>query len=55
MIKFVNDFGAGDLAADVTGVGGPPSPPDGILTVDDLIAFVNAFGEGCPGAGERRP
>ncbi len=44
-------------AADVTYIGGspePPSntyfPPDGQLTVDDLIGFVNSFadGAGCP-------
>lgn len=37
--------------ADVTNIGGG-GPPDGQLTVDDLIAFVNIFsdGTGCPGA-----
>jgi hypothetical protein len=38
--------------ADITGIGGPPSLPDGQFTVDDIIAFVNLFGDGtgCPGA-----
>lgn len=40
--------------ADVSAVGGTaeePGTPDGQLTVDDLIVFVNVFiaGEGCPG------
>jgi hypothetical protein len=37
--------------ADVTSIGGSGPPCDGQLTVDDLIAFVNAFGDaiGCPG------
>lgn len=34
--------------ADVTSIGGPPLPPDGQLTVDDIIAFVNQYGDGCP-------
>jgi hypothetical protein len=33
--------------ADITGIGGPPEPLDGQATVDDVIAFVNAFGDGC--------
>ena len=37
--------------ADVTGIGGTPSQPDAQVTVDDVIAFVNAYGNsiGCPG------
>lgn len=37
--------------ADITGIGGGGAPPDGSLTVDDLIEFVNAFSDatGCPG------
>lgn len=37
--------------ADVTGLGGPPAPPDGQLTLDDILEFVNVYnsGEGCPG------
>ncbi len=37
--------------ADVTGIGGQGIPPDGQLTVDDIIEFVNAFSDatGCPG------
>ncbi|MCA3005830.1 MAG: hypothetical protein LW650_11890 [Planctomycetaceae bacterium] len=45
---------AGDLCAgtggcnlaDVTGIGGPPSTPDGILTGDDFNAFIGAFAAG---------
>lgn len=40
--------------ADITGIGGPVDsgtgtlvPPDSQLTVDDIIAFINAFGSGC--------
>ncbi len=29
--------------ADITGIGGPPTPPDGTLTGDDFHAFINAF------------
>ncbi len=41
--------------ADITHIGGSaddPGAPDGQLTVDDLIVFVNAFGwgQGCPAA-----
>ncbi len=38
--------------ADVTDIGDSGAGPDGQLTVDDIIAFVNTFGEagGCPGA-----
>lgn len=38
--------------ADITGAGGPPAPPDGQLTLDDILTFVNAYNdsEGCPGA-----
>ena len=38
--------------ADVCGVGGAAVPPDGQYTADDLIEFVNAYGDGtgCPGA-----
>ncbi len=32
--------------ADITGVGGPPALADDQLTVDDIIAYVNAFGDG---------
>ncbi len=34
--------------ADVTGVGGPPTAPDGVLTGDDFTAFVNALVAGDP-------
>jgi hypothetical protein len=30
-------------AADVTGIGGPPAVPDGLLTGDDFNAFIAAF------------
>jgi subtilisin family serine protease len=36
--------------ADITQFGGSaddPGAPDGQLTADDLIAFVNAYGDGC--------
>ncbi len=45
--------------ADITGIGGQvlpdgsvTVPPDGQLTVDDVIVFTNAYGDstGCPGA-----
>jgi uncharacterized repeat protein (TIGR01451 family) len=29
--------------ADITGIGGPPSQPDGLLTGDDFNAFIGAF------------
>ncbi|MCA3004165.1 MAG: lamin tail domain-containing protein [Phycisphaerales bacterium] len=32
--------------ADVTGIGGPPSGPDGLLTGDDFNAFIGAFAAG---------
>jgi hypothetical protein len=37
--------------ADITDIGDSGAGPDGQLTVDDLIAFVNTFGDaiGCPG------
>lgn len=34
--------------ADVTAVGGPPLGPDGLLTGDDFVTFINAFAAGCP-------
>ncbi len=34
--------------ADLTGAGGPPATPDGDLSVEDFIAFLNAFTEDCP-------
>jgi len=34
--------------ADITGIGGPPSLPDGLLTGDDFIAFVSAFADAAP-------
>jgi len=34
--------------ADVTGVGGPPAVPDGLLTGDDFVAFIGAFAAGEP-------
>jgi hypothetical protein len=39
--------------ADITDIGDTGAGPDGQLTVDDIIAFVNTFGDGtgCPGAG----
>lgn len=33
--------------ADVTGAGGPPEPADGLLTLDDILAFVDSYNEGC--------
>jgi len=32
--------------ADLTGIGGPPSIPDGLLTGDDFNAFISAFAAG---------
>lgn len=32
--------------ADITGLGGVPIPPDGQMTVDDVISYVNAYSEG---------
>ncbi|MCA3005992.1 MAG: PQQ-like beta-propeller repeat protein [Phycisphaerales bacterium] len=32
--------------ADITGIGGPPSAPDGLLTGDDFNAFIAAFSAG---------
>ena len=32
--------------ADITGIGGPPSAPDGLLTGDDFNAFIGAFAAG---------
>jgi hypothetical protein len=32
--------------ADLTGIGGPPSEPDGLLTGDDFNAFISAFAAG---------
>ena len=29
--------------ADITGIGGPPAAPDGLLTGDDFVAFIGAF------------
>jgi hypothetical protein len=42
---------AGCNRADITDIGDSGAGPDGQLTVDDLIAFVNTFGDaiGCPG------
>ena len=34
-------------AADVTDIGDTGAGPDGQLTVDDIIAFVNTFSDGC--------
>ncbi|GEM_PF-4659817 len=34
--------------ADITGVGGPPTAPDGSLTGDDFNAFINAFAASDP-------
>jgi hypothetical protein len=44
--------GAGCNRADITDIGDTGSGPDNQLTVDDIIAFVNTFGDatGCPGA-----
>lgn len=47
-IAFLNAFAAGDLLADVCGIGGPPSVPDGLLTGDDFVAFIAGFADGCP-------
>jgi hypothetical protein len=43
--------GGGCNRADITDIGDSGAGPDGQLTVDDLIAFVNTFGDaiGCPG------
>jgi ELWxxDGT repeat protein len=38
--------------ADVTGPGGPPSGPDGLITGDDFVAFIAAFAEGRPGLAD---
>ena len=32
--------------ADLTGIGGPPAIPDGLLTGDDFNAFISAFAAG---------
>jgi pimeloyl-ACP methyl ester carboxylesterase len=32
--------------ADITGIGGPPANPDGLVTGDDFIAFIAAFAAG---------
>ena len=37
---------AGCNVADITGIGGPPAIPDGLLTGDDFNAFVSAFASG---------
>ena len=37
---------AGCNPADITGIGGPPAAPDGLITGDDFTAFINAFAEG---------
>ena len=34
--------------ADLTGIGGPPAGPDGLITGDDFNAFIAAFAGGCP-------
>ncbi|MFN8817018.1 MAG: GC-type dockerin domain-anchored protein [bacterium] len=41
-------FATDSLFADITGVGGPPSDPDGLITGDDFNAFISAFAAGCP-------
>ena len=46
-VAFINAFAEGSLAADVTGIGGPPEIPDGLLTGDDFNAFITAFAAGC--------
>ena len=38
--------GGGCNVADITGIGGPPAIPDGLLTGDDFNAFVGAFASG---------
>ena len=45
---FIAAFSAGDLLADITGIGGPPAMPDGLLTGDDFNAFISVFASGCP-------
>jgi hypothetical protein len=42
----------GRSLADVTDIGDTGAGPDGQLTVDDIIAFVNTFSDGinCPGS-----
>jgi hypothetical protein len=44
-------IGSACSLADVTDIGNTGAGPDGILTVDDIIAFVNTYGDatGCPG------
>lgn len=37
--------------ADLTGEGGPPEGPDGQLTLDDILTFVNAYIDDCVVAG----
>ncbi len=37
---------AGCSVADVTGIGGPPAGPDGLLTGDDFNSFISAFAAG---------
>jgi subtilisin-like proprotein convertase family protein len=50
----IDVYGNRRCVADVTGIGGPPFPPDGQLTIDDIIAFVNAFSAGEPFADVAR-
>ncbi len=44
---FVSAFAAGEVLADVVGIGGLP-PGDGLITGDDFNAFIGAFAAGCP-------
>jgi hypothetical protein len=48
IIAFANWSGAGEPMADIVGAGGPPQPRGDGVTVDDIIAFVNAFGDQLP-------
>ena len=44
---FIGAFAAGEVLADVVGIGGLP-PGDGLITGDDFNAFIAAFASGCP-------
>lgn len=40
-------FGSpGSCLADLTGMGGPPSPPDGQVSLDDILTFINEYIDG---------
>lgn len=46
LYRFTIGVPGGCSPADVCGIGGPPSLPDGAITGDDFVAFINAFGAG---------